>query len=156
MNAILQHPLLELRQMTRDDLATVVEIERSSYAFPWSEGIFGDCLRVGYSCWVFALEERVIAYGVMSVAAGESHILNVSVERGFRRQGLARRMMHRLLNIAREQRADTAFLEVRPSNLAALRLYQSLGFNEIGVRPGYYPAHRGREDALVLACSLQG
>ena len=154
MSAIVRDPLLAIRPMTGDDLGTVIEIERRAYAFPWTEGIFGDCLRVGYSCWVFSLDRRVIGYGVMSVAAGESHILNVCVDREFRRLGLGRKMMHRLLNIARQKGADTAFLEVRPSNRAALDLYQSLGFNEIGRRPGYYPARQGREDALVLACSL--
>ncbi|MEW7976798.1 MAG: ribosomal protein S18-alanine N-acetyltransferase, partial [Candidatus Sedimenticola endophacoides] len=151
MNALLKDPLLRLRPMTDEDVDAVMEVEREAYPFPWSHGIFHDCLRVGYCCWVCTLEERIVGYAVMSVAAGEAHLLNLCVKPARQGQGLGRRLMRRLMNLAREHRADELFLEVRVSNTPALELYHALGFNEIGRRRGYYPLPRGREDAILLA-----
>ncbi len=154
MSAILKDPLLHLRPMREADVANVLEIEVRAYEFPWTEGIFRDCLRVGYSCWVCEVDGDVIAYGVMSVAAGESHVLNLCVRPDMQGQGLGRKLMERLLGIAGERKVDTMLLEVRPSNQAARRLYESMGFNEVGLRRAYYPARKGREDALILARTL--
>jgi ribosomal-protein-alanine N-acetyltransferase len=140
--------------MSEDDLAEVIAIEREAYPFPWTEQIFRDCLRVGYSCWVLAGRDGVAGYGVMSVAVGESHVLNLCVRPDLQRRGLGRFMLTHLLHLARKHHADTALLEVRPSNHSALNLYQAMGFNEVGVRRGYYPGDNGREDALILARSL--
>lgn len=154
MNAILRDPELRLRSMTAADLEAVHAIEERAYEFPWSLGIFQDCLRVGYRCWVYLHGERIVGYGVMSLAVGEAHILNLCVDPYYQGKGLGRRLLRRLLNLGREGGADTLFLEVRLSNLGAKSLYLSEGFNEIGRRPGYYPAANGREDALVLARAL--
>ncbi len=154
MSAILKDPLLRLRPMDASDVEAVFAIEAEAYEFPWSRGIFLDCLRVGYCCWIGALGREVVGYGVMSVAVGESHILNLCVRPDLQRQGLGRTLLERLLGIARGHHADTAFLEVRPSNGAAIRLYLAMGFNQVGVRRAYYPARGGREDALILARSL--
>lgn len=137
-------------------LPEVMLIENEVYEYPWSEGIFRDCLRAGYCCRVMRDADRVVAYAVMSVAAGESHLLNVCVSPTHRRRGLARLMVDHLLELAQRQRAQIMFLEVRPSNKAALRLYRNIGFAEVGVRGGYYPAGSGREDALVMARALAG
>lgn len=140
--------------MHAEDLGAVLAIERAAYRFPWSEGIFRDCLRVGYCCWVLEVDVAVAGYGIMQVAAGESHILNLCVHPAYHRQGYGRAMLSRLLEIARNHRADTALLEVRPTNAAAIALYRRLGFHEVGVRRAYYPGHGGKEDALILARSL--
>ncbi len=140
--------------MQEEDLQQVLAIEELSYDFPWTLGIFKDCLRVGYCCWVITLDETVIGYGVMSVAVDECHILNVCTHANWQRHGLGRKMISRLLSLARQHGAETAFLEVRVSNLRALRLYEQLGFTQVGRRKGYYPAVRGREDALVLSLKL--
>jgi [ribosomal protein S18]-alanine N-acetyltransferase len=141
--------------MREDDLRQVMAIEQAVYDFPWTLGIFRDCLRVGYCCWVMVLDGEVIAYGVMSVVIDESHVLNICVHPEWQGNGLGRKLIQRLLKIARQHGAETAFLEVRESNLAALKLYQSLGFLEIGRRRGYYPAaDEGRENALVLSLEL--
>ena len=155
MIAILKDPLLSMRPMQDADVVEVMVLERLAYPFPWTEGIFRDCLRVGYSCWVYTLDDRIIGYGVMSVAVGEAHILNICIHPDYQGQGLGRRLLQRLLTLARKHGADTAFLEVRASNRTALRLYLDMGFNEVGLRRGYYPIREGREDAVVLALSLQ-
>lgn len=155
MSAILKDPLLLIRPMRDSDIEAIMEVELLCYEHPWTEGIFRDCLRVGYCSWVYLLEQRVIGYGVMSVAVGEAHILNLCIHPEYQKQGLARRLLQRLLTLARKHGADTAFLEVRSSNRIALGLYESTGFNEIGMRRGYYPAKKGREDAVLLALNLQ-
>jgi [ribosomal protein S18]-alanine N-acetyltransferase len=147
-------PLLRLRPMAESDLERVLEVERRAYPFPWTPGIFTDSLRVGYRCWLTERTGAVLGYGIMSVAAGEAQILNLCVDPPWQGQGLGRRMLERLLEDARRLQADTAFLEVRASNRPARELYLSCGFNEIGIRRGYYPARDGREDAVMLALSL--
>jgi len=154
VSAVLKDPQPRLRPMCDEDVATVITIERSAYEFPWTERIFRDCLRVGYSCWVLERNGVMEAFGVMSAAAGESHILNLCVRPESHHQGLGRRLLQHFLELAREHRADTALLEVRPSNRPALRLYEGMGFVEVGMRRGYYPARKGREDALILGRAL--
>src|SRR5882672_11665398 len=136
------------------DVPVVVAIERSAYQFPWSEGIFRDCLRVGYVCRVVEVGSDIAGYGIMSMGAGEAHILNVCVREELRCRGLGRRMLEFLLDRAHGSAMLEAFLEVRPSNVVAIRLYQALGFEQVGVRRGYYQAPGGREDAAVLRLDL--
>jgi ribosomal-protein-alanine N-acetyltransferase len=154
MVAILKEPYPALRIMTADDLEQVAAIELAAYAYPWTHGIFRDCLRAGYDCIVLAHGIEVVGYGVLSAGAGEAHVLNVCVAPAQQGQGHGTRLMKRLIDLARWHRAERIFLEVRPSNTHAIRLYDQLGFNEIGKRPNYYPAKRGREDAVVMAMEL--
>jgi [ribosomal protein S18]-alanine N-acetyltransferase len=151
----LEFPEAEIRPMHELDVPMVVAIERSSYQFPWSEGIFRDCLRVGYICRVVDVAGEIAGYGIMSIGAGEAHVLNVCVRAEYRGRGLARKVLLYLIDRARNVGMYEAFLEVRPSNTTAARLYQSLGFEQIGVRRGYYQAASGREDAAVLRRILQ-
>ena len=154
MSAVINYPGENYRLMTEHDLCAVLEIEKRSYTFPWSEGIFHDCLRFGYSSWVTEVEGKLAAYAIMSIAVQECHILNICVDPGLQGQGIGRRFLQELLVIAKARKADTVFLEVRPSNVPALSLYFSEGFNEIGTRRDYYPATVGREDAVILAKSI--
>ena len=148
-------PLPGLRPMRETDLDAVMEVERRAYPFPWTRGIFRDCLRAGYPAWVLDHGGGLlIGYAVLSIAAGEAHILNLCVDPGIQREGHGRRLLRTLLQVARGHRAERVFLEVRPSNDAAIALYDSEGFNEIGRRPRYYPAIGGREDAIVMALEL--
>ncbi len=146
----LDHAMVAIRPMNELDIPMVVSIERSAYQFPWSEGIFRDCLRVGYVCRVVDAGGDMGGYGIMSVGAGEAHILNVCVREEYRGRGYARKMLLYLMNRARAAGMHEAFLEVRPSNTAAARLYHSMGFEQVGIRRGYYQATVGREDAAVL------
>jgi [ribosomal protein S18]-alanine N-acetyltransferase len=143
-------PDVVIRPMRALDVADVVAIERASYQFPWSEGIFRDCLRVGYLCRVVTVSRLVMGYGVMSFGAGEAHVLNLCVAQAYRCRGVGKRLLGALIERAAASGMAEAFLEVRPSNTAAIRLYQSLGFEHAGLRRGYYQAIGGREDATVL------
>jgi len=145
---------VRFRPMTLADVPAVAMVERSSYAFPWSEGVFRDCVRVGYFCRVIDAAGEVGGYGIMSFGAGEAHILNVCVRSDLRSGGVGRRLMLFLLERARELHMQDVFLEVRPSNGVAIRLYETLGFERVGLRKGYYQAPGGREDALVYKLVL--
>lgn len=147
-------PSASLRPMRDGDLDAVMAIEQRAYPFPWTRGIFRDCLKAGYPAWVMVEHGLVIGYGLISIAADEAHILNVCVTPERQGRGLGRYLLRALVKQAGDLRAGRVFLEVRPSNLGAIRLYHSEGFNEIGRRPRYYPARDGREDALVMAIEL--
>lgn len=143
-----------LRVLREDDLPAIVAIEQRAYDFPWTLGVFQDCLRAGYGAWVLEHEAMLVGYGVLSVAADEAHVLNVCAAPEVQGRGYGRRLLRTLIQQARLQGARRLFLEVRPSNPSALGLYHAEGFNEIGRRPRYYPAHAGREDAIVMAMEL--
>ena len=143
-----------VRRMMDEDVPGIMAIETRAYNFPWTKGIFRDCIRAGYCCYVLESDREIVAYVVMSVGAREAHILNICVSPERRGAGYGRILMIKMLEIARRLQADTMFLEVRPSNEAARRLYDKLGFNEIGIRNNYYPAEQGKEDALLLAKQL--
>jgi [ribosomal protein S18]-alanine N-acetyltransferase len=145
---------VRFRPMTLADVAGVVAVERASYQFPWSEGVFRDCIRVGYLCRVVESVGEVAGYGIMSYGAGEAHILNVCIRMDLRGAGVGRRLMDFLLERARSAQMEDVFLEVRPSNPTAIRLYERLGFTRVGVRKGYYQAAAGREDAWVYKLVL--
>jgi [ribosomal protein S18]-alanine N-acetyltransferase len=141
---------LEVRPMLDIDVSAVVAVESASYQFPWSEGIFRDCLRVGYVCRVIDVGGDIAGYAIMSLGAGEAHILNICVREDFRSRGVGRSVLNYLVDRARTAGMQDAYLEVRPSNVSAIRLYVAMGFEQVGIRRGYYQAVNGREDAVVL------
>ena len=151
VSAVLEDPRATLRPMREHDLPKVFAIERRSYDFPWSVSVFTDCLRVGYCCWTIVEERDLAGYGIMTVAAQECHILNICVDPDYRRRNYASALLGQLLESAVTHSAMTAYLEVRPSNTAAMDLYLGAGFSRIGERRAYYPARDGREDAFVLS-----
>ena len=143
-----------LRAMREGDLDAVVTIERRAYPVPWTRGIFRDCVLAGHQALLALEDDRPAGYAVMSIAAGEAHVLNLCTAPERQSRGLGRHLLRALLKTARDHRVQRVFLEVRPSNPQAIALYHSEGFNEIGRRPRYYPAATGREDALVMALEL--
>ncbi len=150
----LAEPPSTIRDMQHGDLKMVSDIERRSYEFPWSHGVFRDCLLAGYRSIVLIRQERVAGYSILSVAAGEAHILNLCVDPEFRSLGYGERLLDEILFRARSASVREIFLEVRPSNEMALTLYRKKGFYQVANRPAYYQSHEGREDAAVLAKKL--
>jgi ribosomal-protein-alanine N-acetyltransferase len=158
-DAPLRAEAASLRPMREADLDAVMRIEARAYPFPWTPGIFRDCMRAGYPMWVQEQpaddgQGEIVGYGVLSIAADEAHVLNLCTAPDHEGRGLGQRMLKALLRVARGSGAQRVFLEVRPSNPRAMALYDRNGFNEIGRRPRYYPAHDGREDAIVMAMEL--
>jgi ribosomal-protein-alanine N-acetyltransferase len=138
------------RRMGEPDLDAVMAIENSVYTHPWTRGNFVDSLGAGYQCWVIECGGTVVGYCVVAIAAGEAHLLNLSVAAGWQRRGLGSDMLQFVIKLARDCAAQRIFLEVRASNAVARGVYARAGFREVGTRRGYYPAFEGREDACVL------
>lgn len=148
-------PDLSFRPMRTEDVPVVAAIEAQAYAFPWTAGLFNDCLVAGYGAWVLeAADGDLQAYAILAIGADEAHLLNLCVVPRCQGRGFGRSLLRRMIELARWHHADRIFLEVRPSNPAAIALYASEGFSQIGRRPRYYPAKDGREDALVMALEL--
>lgn len=141
-----------IRPLLTSDLPAVMAMEERSHPEPWTEGIMRDCLRAGYIARVLeAPDGTLIGYGLLSAAAGESHLLNLTTHPNHRGQGYGRMLLRALLAEARLAGAELTILEVRPSNLSALALYRSEGFEQVGIRRDYYPDFGGaREDAWVF------
>lgn len=143
--------LVELRTMKSSDLKQVIAVEKKAYPHPWTLGIFRDCLRVGYNAWVMTLDNNVIGYGIVMLAPGEAHILNICIDPDYQSKSLGRHLLRHLVEKSHQTDIDMVLLEVRRSNTQAQQLYVSENFHELGVRKDYYPTDKGREDAIILA-----
>ena len=153
MSAVLKD-VPQLAAMREADLDEVLAIEQAVYSHPWTRGNFADSLRSAYPCRTWRLGRELLGYFVLLVAAGEAHLLNLSIGALWQRRGHGAALLEQAMRIGRESGARHMFLEVRPSNLPGQALYERFGFRKIAQRRGYYPATRGREDALVLSKAL--
>ena len=147
-------PQLHYRRMRMADLSEVANLEKSLYAFPWSLGNFRDSLTAGYDCWTVTHGETVIGYAVLMIALDEAHLLNIAIASEWQNQGVGRAFLAHMIEVARSAGGQIIYLEVRPSNVGARHLYRTVGFQQIAIRPEYYPAIHGREDALFLGLTL--
>jgi ribosomal-protein-alanine N-acetyltransferase len=154
MSAVPKEGSLSFEEMREADLDAVVAIERRIYSHPWTRGNFSDSLAARYACRTLRLDRELVGYFVLMAAAGEAHLLNLSVAGAHQRRGYGSLLLREAQSIARSLGARSLFLEVRPSNRPAQSLYTRFGFRKVGVRRGYYPAITGREDALVLTVAL--
>lgn len=144
---------VSFRRMTEADMDTVLKIEFAAYSHPWTRGIFADGLK-SYEIWLMFEGAQQVGHGVINVIIDEAHLLNITVKPESQGRGLGLRLLEHLMTRAYQSNGRECFLEVRSSNQSAYRLYERFGFNEIGRRRDYYPAVGGREDALVMACTL--
>jgi ribosomal-protein-alanine acetyltransferase len=142
------------RPMTEVDLPAVVALERSSQYTPWTEGNFRDALAAGNLCLVAMLDQRVAGIAVLQMAAGEAELLTMAIQPELRRRGMGRRLLAEIVTRAVDYGADAMWLDVRVSNAAAIALYRSAGFVEIGRRKDYYRATAGREDAMMMRLAM--
>ena len=154
MNAVLLPGGLDFRPMEQEDVDLIMQIEVQAYPHPWTGVIFRDCLKAGYPGIIASSEGEMVGYAMLSVAAGESHLLNLCVSPEYQGRGFGRQLLHRVFIEAAQKGAQVMFLEVRASNSVARSLYLESGFNQIGTRRGYYPDDEGREDALIFARQL--
>lgn len=153
MNAVLK-PAVKFRPLQMGDLDAVMAVEPLIYSHPWTRGNFSDSLQAGYSCWACEHDGQLAGYAVLMLVLDEAHLLNISIAMEFQGLGLGRNLLEHVIYIARGHGAQMMFLEVRPSNKTAISLYESIGFNEFSVRKGYYPAAKGREDAILMGLAL--
>lgn len=142
------------RPMTEGDLDSIMLIEPHIYSHPWTRGNFNDSLKSGHIAQVLEQGAEIIGYSLMMMVLDEAHLLNLSVAKAYQKRGLGRLLLEHMVAIAREKKAANMFLEVRSSNVSAIALYENMGFNEMAIRRGYYPAHHGREDAVLMGLAL--
>jgi ribosomal-protein-alanine N-acetyltransferase len=154
MNAQLNQPNVSFREMHASDLDAVMQIEIVNFPFPWTAGNFKDSINSGHICLLLEIDEAVIGYAILMMVLDEAHLLNISVSSAWKGKGWGRHLLNHMMQIGREKGGLNMFLEVRPSNVSAITLYESIGFNEMGMRPGYYPAHNGRENAVLMGVAL--
>jgi len=154
MSAVIKSSEHIIRPINDLDLDAVMAIETEAYRFPWTKQIFHDCIRVGYCCRLVEYNNQVIAYAIMSMAAGEAHLLNFCVCKSKQGEGVGQFLLTTMIENAQNRSIDIIFLEVRPSNITAIGLYEKNNFNEVGRRKNYYPADNGREDAIIFALDV--
>ena len=152
--SILPLPELSFIALREHDLDRVATIEKNVYVFPWTLGNFRDSLLSAYECWGCWTSGELIGYAVVMSALDEAHLLNFAVASRWQQRGVGTAFLRFLLDCARGAGRDMFYLEVRPSNVAGVRLYERFGFKQLGVRPDYYPAMTGREDALFLGLNI--
>ena len=153
MNAVLK-PSMQMRPMQMADLDAIMQIEPTIFPYPWSRGNFSDSLNSGYSCWVMELDGDIMGYGVLMMVLDEAHLLNISIASDQQGRGFGRTLLEHMMHLGRQHGGLNMFLEVRPSNVSAIALYESMGFNEMAIRRNYYPAKQGREDAVLMGMAL--
>ena len=147
-------PNVSLRPMQMADLDAIMQIEPTIYSHPWTRGNFSDSLNSGYSAWVMQQSDEMIGYALMMMVMDEAHLLNLSIAKTQQKLGLGRYLLEHMITLAKRHKAANMFLEVRTSNISAIALYENMGFCEMAVRRGYYPAKEGREDAVLMGLAL--
>ncbi|WP_286162437.1 ribosomal protein S18-alanine N-acetyltransferase [Methylobacillus flagellatus] len=145
---------LSVRRMQASDLADVVRIEAMVHDYPWTRGNFADSMQAGHDCWTYTEQYNIVGYAVLMMVLDEAHLLNISIAKEYQAAGRGYALLQHLMQLAKQAGAANMFLEVRQSNLPAIRLYERTGFNEMGIRRNYYPARTGREDAILMGMAL--
>lgn len=153
MSAVLKTQY-EFRPMRMIDIDTIMQIEPQIYPYPWTRGNFVDSLNSGYSAWVLLDKAQIFGYALTMMVLDEAHLLNLSIAKNYQKQGLGRYLLEKMVGIAKSNQMANMFLEVRVSNISAIALYEYMGFNEMAIRRGYYPAANGREDAILMGLAL--
>ena len=146
---------LEYKYLDYSYISSLLEIEEESNPYPWTELNFKDCLEKGYYSLALEKEELFVGFAIMAISSEESHLLNIGIKKEKRRLGLGKNLLKKMIIAAEVMGSKKIILEVRVSNKSAYKLYEKLGFEEIGKRKNYYRLPEGREDAIVMAKSLK-
>lgn len=143
-------PPLNYRALDEQDIESVLCIERQSYEFPWSKKIIEDCLKNSYQSDAILFNGELIGYYIVSKVLDEAHLLNICLDVQWQGKKLGQVVLFHLIASLKQQKITRLFLEVRPSNFAALTIYNKLNFKKLGLRKNYYRSAQGREDALTM------
>ncbi len=145
---------VSLIEMTMDHLQEVMRIERAAYPFPWTKSMFETSLASKDECSILLHEGKIVGYVIVSYVLDEAHLLNLCIAPECQGEGFGRLLLRCVIDKAKKKLSKLFFLEVRVSNIQAINLYFSEGFNEVGIRPNYYPGEKGREDAMLMTLDL--
>lgn len=144
-----------IRKMTNFDIEPILTIENEAFEFPWSKEILLDCLSSSYHCYIYEIDDEIRGYIIFSTVLDEVSLLNICIAPEYQHKGYGRTLLNWLISFVKKINIKILYLEVRSSNKSAIQLYESIGFNEIGIRENYYPAENGKEDALLFAGELE-
>ena len=136
------------------DLPAAFHIEKRAHAFPWSEQTFASNQGERYLNLQLSVDGVMAAFAITQIVLDEATLFNIAVDPAFQRRGLGRALLERVIDEVEKRGVVTLWLEVRASNVAAIALYESLGFNEATIRRNYYPTAEGREDAIIMALPI--
>ena len=143
------------RYMRKSDIEIILDIERSSNSYPWTKKNFLDCLEKNYYCLVQEIQKEVSGFAIQSIAIDESHLLNIGVKKNYRRKGFGEEILNQIILFSKVMGCKKIFLEVRISNIRAIKLYEKEGFRKVDIRKNYYKLREGREDALIMVKRLR-
>ena len=141
--------------MRKSDIEIILDIERSSNSYPWTKKNFLDCLEKNYYCLVQEIQNEVSGFAIQSIAIDESHLLNIGVKKNYRRKGFGEEILNQIILFSKVMGCRKIFLEVRISNIRAIKLYEKEGFRKVDIRKNYYKLREGREDALIMVKRLR-
>ena len=136
------------------DLNKIYNLELESYDFPWTKEILRDCILYKYDSFTVFFNDNLVGYVIAKITYPETHILNLTVKKNFRKKGIGKSLIELIISEARLRSSENILLEVRVSNFEAQSLYEKLNFQIIGTRKNYYESENGREDAYVLKLDL--
>lgn len=142
---------LTISPLAEQHLQAVWEIEKSVHSHPWAQSMINDIESRGACHHVLLEGESVAGYFYAQNIVGEVTLLNIAIAPDRQGKGLGRKLLDEFINFCQQKNADSIWLEVRQSNTRAVNLYESVGFNEVDRRSGYYPAENGREDAIIMS-----
>ena len=140
--------------MSIKDLNKIYDLELKSYDFPWTKEILRDCILYKYDSFAVFFNENLVGYVIAKITYTETHILNLTVKKNFRKKGIGKSLIELIISEARLRNSENILLEVRVGNIEAQSLYEKLNFQIIGTRKNYYESENGREDAYVLKLDL--
>ena len=146
--------LVEIKEMTLSDLNNVYNLEIKTYEYPWSKNILRGCVINRYDCFIATINKQIVGYLITKISSPESHILNLTIDKYYRNNGIASQFLEMVILKCRLLKSNIIFLETRLSNLPAISLYIKFGFKKIGVRQNYYKYKNGREDAVIFSMSV--
>ncbi|HAU0086474.1 TPA: ribosomal protein S18-alanine N-acetyltransferase, partial [Legionella pneumophila] len=147
--------ILNIRRMKDSDIENVYSIETNVHIAPWSKDILRDCVLVGYDCRVLEInngDSSILAgYIISRISNNSCHILNLCIAKPLQSKGLGRKLLQTVLySLSKYTQTESVILEVRPSNSAALHLYETMGFEKVEIKKDYYKDKNSVEDAILL------
>ncbi|MFK3660757.1 ribosomal protein S18-alanine N-acetyltransferase [Scandinavium sp. NPDC088450] len=143
-----------ISSLSQTDLPRAWQIEQRAHAFPWSEQTLASNQGERYLNLQLTVDGEMAAFAITQIVLDEATLFNIAVDPAFQRRGLGRELLEQVIDEVEKRGVVTLWLEVRASNVAAIALYESLGFNEATVRRNYYPTAEGREDAIIMALPI--
>ena len=146
--------MIQIRSATPADIPAMLATEQAATAYPWAESSFSSSFSERYFNAVALIDDQVVGFYIGELVAGEASLFDIAVQPQQQGKAIGKALLSHFLDEAERRQVTDCWLEVRASNHKAIALYHQQGFHQVGVRPAYYPAPGGKEDAILMAMSL--